>query len=214
MTAHEPQRRRGRQSAETAIKTRQTIIEAATESFSRLGYEATSVREIAQSAQLTHGTLRHHFGSKLEIWKAVADTVLDYYRAQLMPIVIAAEQEADPLHGFKQVVRAFINASYNNPVFAKLLMVETQTDNERSTHLERNFLSLHNPIGKLFERARTQCGSLQNYSNDSFFLALISLTFFPLMLPGIQSLLGDTATASPEQHVERIMGILFNDTHR
>ncbi|RLU02101.1 MAG: TetR/AcrR family transcriptional regulator, partial [Ketobacter sp.] len=157
MNANEPQRRRGRQSAETAARTRQAIIEAATECFSRQGYEATSVREIAQSAHLTHGTLRHHFGSKLEIWKAVADTVLEYYQAKLMPIMAAERikngQEPNPLQDFKQVVRAFIEASYSNPVFAKLLMGESQTDNERAAHMRNNFLSLHQPIGILFGQA-------------------------------------------------------------
>lgn len=210
MPENEPQRRRGKQSAETAAKTRQAIIDAATECFSRLGYEAASVREIAQVAQLTHGTLRHHFGGKLDIWKAVADNVLAYYQGRLMPILGEAEAAA-PLRSFKRLVQAFIEASYANPVFAKLLMSESQTDNERASYVKANFLSLHQPIGFLFARAQSECSALKGYTNDSFFLALLSLTFFPIMVPGIQSLLTDLATATPADQVQRIMSILFHE---
>ena len=219
MTTNKQQRRRGKQNAETAARTREAIIAAATECFSQVGYDATSVREIAGTARLTHGTLRHHFGSKLDIWKAVADAALEYYREQLAPILLEADQaysvgRPDSLGDFKQVVQVFIKASYSNPIFAKLLMGESQTDNERATYMRANFLSLHQPIGKLFERAQADCQALKNYTNDSFFLALLSLTFFPITQPGIHTLLGESATAHPEDQVHRIMGILFNDVHR
>lgn len=215
MPENKLQRKRGKQSAESAAITRETIIEAAIECFSRLGYGATTVREIAQTAHLTHGTLRHHFGGKLEIWKAVADTVLEYYRDKLTPIILQAQQrkadqEPDPLSDFQQVVRVFIEASYSNPMFAKLLMAESQTDNERAAYVRANFLSLHEPIGILFEQAQAHCDSLKAYTNDSFFLALLSLTFFPLTQPGIQSLLEGAVSAQPTEHAQRIMGILFN----
>ncbi|MCP5018574.1 MAG: TetR/AcrR family transcriptional regulator [Ketobacter sp.] len=201
-------KKRGKQSAESAAQTRIAIIEAATECFAQQGYEATSVREIAQAAQLTHGTLRHHFGSKLDIWKAVADTVLEHYQTRLLPTVVAAGQQQDPLHGFKQVVQTFIEVSYSNPLFAKLLMGENHTDNARSAYVKANFLSLHGPIGILFQRAQSQCEPLKQYTNDSFFMALLSLTFFPLILPGVRTLLTE-ADVSPQQQTQRIMNILF-----
>lgn len=221
MTENTPPRKRGKQSAVSAARTRETIIEAAIECFSRLGYDATSVREIAQTAHLTHGTLRHHFGGKLEIWKAVADTVLEYYRDKLTPIILQAQRQKaetrdktgtpDPLRNFKQVVRVFIEASYSNPIFAKLLMAESQTDNERADYMRANFLSLHEPIGVLFEQAQARCETLRIYNNDSFFLALLSLTFFPLTQPGIHGLLGESVSNQPAEQAQRIMGILFND---
>ncbi|MDE3721307.1 TetR/AcrR family transcriptional regulator [Nocardiopsis sp. N85] len=45
-------------------RTRQRIIEAATELFSRSGYRAVSLRDIAAQAGLTHAGLLHHFPSK------------------------------------------------------------------------------------------------------------------------------------------------------
>ncbi|MEE2729643.1 MAG: TetR/AcrR family transcriptional regulator [Pseudomonadota bacterium] len=202
-------RKRGKQSAEAAAQTRDTIIQAAIECFAQNGYEAASVREIAHLAQCTHGTLRHHFGSKLDIWKAVADTVLEHYRARLMPIASGISKAQNPLDSFRQVVRGFIEASYHDPMLAKLLMVENHGNNERADYVKANFLSLHEPIGLLFEQARAQSPQLSRYNNDTFFLTLLSLTFFPLILPGVTDLLSEAALGTADDSVERIMGVLF-----
>lgn len=206
-------RKRGKQSAEAAAHTRQEIITAATECFSRQGYEATTLRGIAQATGLTHGSLRHHFGSKLDIWRAVADTVLEHYQSHMLPILQDATQMENPLQAFKQVVQSFIRVSYSDPMLARLLMGETATDNERADYVRANFLSLHTPIGLLFERAREQCPWLNQHTNDTFFLALLSLTFFPLIVPGVQQLLDKQPGKAPQQQVERIMGILFGPVH-
>lgn len=202
-------RKRGKQSAEAAANTRQAIIIAATGCFSSQGYEATTLRGIAQAADMTHGTLRHHFGSKLDIWKAVADNVLKHYQTQMLPILQDATQMENPLAAFRRVVSAFIDASYSDPVLARLLMGESTTDNERAEYVKANFLALHTPIGELFSRAQQHNAYLTQHTNDSFFLALLSLTFFPLLLPGVQHLLPEPVTAEPERQVKRIMDILF-----
>ena len=202
-------RKRGKQSAQAAALTHDSIIQSAIERFAQKGYEATSVREIASGARCTHGTLRHHFGSKLDIWKAVADTVLEHYQQRLMPILMAASPEQDPLSSFRQVVRGFIEASYHNPMFAKLLMADNEGDPARAEYLKANFLRLHEPIGVLFEQARSQSPALARYNNDTFFLTLLSLTFFPLMLPAINDLLGDTPAMTAEHQVGHIMRVLF-----
>jgi len=52
--------------AETA-KTRQRIVEVASEAFRNRGIEATGVAEIMAAAGLTHGGFYRHFGSKDEL---------------------------------------------------------------------------------------------------------------------------------------------------
>jgi AcrR family transcriptional regulator len=44
--------------------TREAILDAALASFVRFGYDATSLREIAERAGLTHAGVLHHFSSK------------------------------------------------------------------------------------------------------------------------------------------------------
>lgn len=47
--------------------TRERILAAASQLFSRSGYEATTVKDIARECQLTDPAIYYHFGSKREI---------------------------------------------------------------------------------------------------------------------------------------------------
>ncbi|MFI7420570.1 TetR/AcrR family transcriptional regulator [Nonomuraea sp. NPDC049684] len=56
----EPTRRRGRKGE----RTRARILDSATELFSRSGFHAVSLRDIAAHAGLTHAGLLHHFPAR------------------------------------------------------------------------------------------------------------------------------------------------------
>jgi AcrR family transcriptional regulator len=77
-----------------AVDSRETIRSAAIELFARLGYEKTSLREIADRVGMTKASLYYHYPSKqallqaivaplIEQWRAVAD------RAQTLPHDVA-----------------------------------------------------------------------------------------------------------------------------
>jgi AcrR family transcriptional regulator len=52
------------------LTARTRIREAALTHFGQVGYERATVRAIAQTADVSHGMLRHHFGSKVELREA------------------------------------------------------------------------------------------------------------------------------------------------
>ena len=69
--------------AETA-KTRQRIIEVASEAIRNKGIDATGVAEIMAAAGLTHGGFYRHFGSKEElVTEAIALSRKDYLAGTL-----------------------------------------------------------------------------------------------------------------------------------
>ena len=70
---------------------------AALELYAERGVEMASVREIAQRAGVAPGLVRHHFGSKAGLTRAVDDDVLR---------LIAATLDEVPLVGTPQVVSA------------------------------------------------------------------------------------------------------------
>lgn len=206
-------KRQGRQSAESAAQTQLQVVQAATNLFADKGFDSTSLRDIAQQAQVTHGTLRHHFGSKLDVWKAVADRVLEQYQQSLMPAVMTANQAASPLHAFKNIVSAFISTSNKNPIYAKLLVQECTHNNPRSDYVKQHFLGIHILIEPLFLEAQKTNPKLEVFSNDSFFLALLSLTFFPLLLPEVTQLLSNKQDSTSIQNTEQlILNILLGDS--
>ncbi|MFC5719647.1 ScbR family autoregulator-binding transcription factor [Streptomyces gamaensis] len=56
-----------------AIRTRQTILEAAAAVFDERGYDAATISEILARAEVTKGALYFHFASKEELAHAVVD---------------------------------------------------------------------------------------------------------------------------------------------
>ncbi|WP_375748187.1 TetR/AcrR family transcriptional regulator [Vibrio sp. HN007] len=71
-------RKQGRRSAETAEATKYQILCVAAKMFCTLGYERVSLRNISESAGVSHSLIRHHFGSKEQIWYAISDKLHEY----------------------------------------------------------------------------------------------------------------------------------------
>jgi len=58
---------------EEAAKTRQDLLDAALQVFSRQGYQAARLQDIAKAAGVTRGAIYHHFGSKAELFNSLMD---------------------------------------------------------------------------------------------------------------------------------------------
>jgi AcrR family transcriptional regulator len=52
-------------------KTREEILDAAENVFSNLGYSGTSLREVADAAEVTQGSINYYFGSKYGLFEQV-----------------------------------------------------------------------------------------------------------------------------------------------
>ena len=62
-----------RRTKEEAEITKQNLLKAALEVFSRKGYAATRVEDIAKQANVTTGAIYHHFGGKSDLYIALIE---------------------------------------------------------------------------------------------------------------------------------------------
>ena len=62
-----------RRTKEDADKTRQILLDAALTAFSRKGYAAARLEDIAEAAEVTRGAIYHHFQSKAGLYLALFD---------------------------------------------------------------------------------------------------------------------------------------------
>ena len=62
-----------------AKDTKERILDAALEMFSKKGYEATNVRDITASLGIVKSGAYKHYASKEEIWNALLDRMIAYY---------------------------------------------------------------------------------------------------------------------------------------
>jgi TetR/AcrR family acrAB operon transcriptional repressor len=58
---------------EEAAQTRQSLLDAALTTFSRQGFAATRLEDVAEVAGVTRGAIYHHFGGKAELFLALIE---------------------------------------------------------------------------------------------------------------------------------------------
>lgn len=75
-----------RRTKEEADITRQRLLLAALNVFSRQGYDATRLEDIAAEAEVTRGAIYHHFGGKAELYN---EMVMEFTQ-RVMPVITEA----------------------------------------------------------------------------------------------------------------------------
>ena len=113
-------RGRGKRSAQDAANTRRNILNVAASCFAQAGFDRASVRDIAAEAGVSHGVLRHHFGSKADLWQAVMSEVFSEFQAKVAPL-LADDSTNDAAERFRRLVRGFIEVTQSpsqSPTFS------------------------------------------------------------------------------------------------
>jgi AcrR family transcriptional regulator len=101
--------------------TRLAIEDAAITLFMEQGYHATSMRQIAESAELALGGIYNHFGSKEEIFEAIIVDKHPYRK--VLPLILAAEGETmDEFLG--NAARLIIRELTSQPYYVRLMLIE------------------------------------------------------------------------------------------
>lgn len=75
------ERRVGRPASTDSPATRSAILQAARDLFAEKGYAATSTRDVAAAAGLTHGSVYHHFRTKRALFAEVVNATYDEFLA-------------------------------------------------------------------------------------------------------------------------------------
>jgi len=101
--------------------TRLAIEDAAVSLFMEQGYHATSMRQIADRADLALGGIYNHFGSKEEIFEAIIVDKHPYKK--VLPLILAAEGETmDEFLG--NAARVIIRELTSQPYYVRLMLIE------------------------------------------------------------------------------------------
>ncbi len=101
--------------------TRLAIEDAAIQLFLEQGYHATSMRQIAEHAELALGGIYNHFSSKDEIFEAI---ILDQHPyKKILPLILAVEGETAE-EFFGNAFRIVIRELGKEPEFLNLIFIE------------------------------------------------------------------------------------------
>jgi AcrR family transcriptional regulator len=95
-------RRRGKGSPALASERREHLVRLAAELFAEKGFQATTVRNIAEEAGILSGSLYHHFDSK----ESIVDEILSGFFDEIMGAYRGAvDRGADPRETLADLVR-------------------------------------------------------------------------------------------------------------
>ena len=77
----------GRRRARGSEATRQALLDAATELFGTVGFDATSVQTIVDRANVTKGGFYHHFESKQALLHEIHDRFIDSHLERMRELL-------------------------------------------------------------------------------------------------------------------------------
>lgn len=118
-------------------QTRELLLEAALQQFAANGYHGTSMRQIAETANLAVGGIYNHFASKEEILKAV---ILQYHPLNVIAPELADAQGASFESLTRDAAQRFYAAIKARPILLNIFFIELVEC--KGAHLPELFESL------------------------------------------------------------------------
>ncbi|MCX6878101.1 MAG: TetR/AcrR family transcriptional regulator [Verrucomicrobia bacterium] len=157
--------------------TRQAILDAAGEGFSRVGYAASGLGGIVARAALTKGALFHHFPDKRSLAKAWIDERLAAVIAELW---LAPLEHADSLEALRSLCRLRFNELQPGDATSALSALAAELPahpDPLGLSLEQIFEDWRGTIARLLERGKTAGRihrSIKPTAEAAFLVALIA----------------------------------------
>src|SRR6266850_2257333 len=128
-----------RREQQRAIDTRLMILDAALTEFAQRGFEAASIRRIAERTRLQHPLVTYHFKSKLILWRAAAEHAF-------AEIKTAWDRQAPPdlelpaIERVREEYRTFLRFTLMYPDFHHFMLRESHPHNPRLAWLAKTIL--------------------------------------------------------------------------
>ena len=195
-----------------AEKTKLNIIKSAAKIFADKGYDGASIRIITENLGISHGMIRHHFGTKEDLWIAVIDYLINQFAIRQIP---PREQmdDIDPVQLLKSYIRNFITMSARYPELGQIILKEGGKKGKRLNYILAYAMPLHRQIDPVFYAAQRK-GLLSRYNPDTFFLLIVAAGAAPIALSPLTDAFCGGEILSPEgiqKHANLVIATLFND---
>ncbi|MBE9006308.1 TetR/AcrR family transcriptional regulator [Fortiea sp. LEGE XX443] len=132
--------------------TKQQILDAAEQEFSRHGLNGARMSAIANLAQVTTATVHYYFENKENLYRAVLQRPIDEVQATLGQLNF---EGLSPEEALKQIIRIAIANEAKNPQ-RQMLWFQESSQNQGIYFQECNVLSLHEHLLKVLELGMAQ----------------------------------------------------------
>ena len=167
-----------RRTKDNAEETRYTLLKTAVEVFNKKGFSATRLEDIATAAGVTRGAIYHHFGNKVELYKAIAIENKNIVNKETNKIFEANED--DPINAiissFRMILNKLVNDSFfrdfeqllfKTPLLDELKDVNNQFKDEIKEAIDK--------IAESFKKGKEKKVIRENADPEAFAVSLISM---------------------------------------
>jgi AcrR family transcriptional regulator len=174
-TAARRERPRKRAEQQRSIETRASILNAAIAEFAERGFEAASIRAIADRLGLQHPLITYHYRSKDILWRAAAEHAFAQIRTA-WDMSAPEESDLSPLARLRREYAALFRYTVAFPEFHRFMRQETLTNNPRLTWVAEAVLAplLGRLLPQIVEAQRQ--GLLPSVDPILFHYMMVSLT--------------------------------------
>lgn len=164
----------------TGPERRQQIIGAATEVFSRHGFQGTTMRQLARRAGISEAMIYHHFPSKEALYDAILEKKIEDSKHLFFPVdAVHAKQDRTVL---KTIVGNFLHHQSVDNSFMRMLLFSGLEGHE----LGRKFV--YGPMQEFFDflggylENRMTEGALKPFGGQVGARLLIGMVFYFTLL--------------------------------
>lgn len=172
-----------RRTKEEAEGTRKKLLKTGLKVFREKSYAATRLSDIAKAAGVTRGAIYHHFGSKSEMFKAIAIEHRDMF-TKLFEDLNRNEND-NPVDALKKMVSSIFEKLDNDKYFRYFMEIMAKTDMKKEIPeiaeiFGNNKFEGHNNLVTMIERGKEK-GLIRKDLDTSLFAFFIISSLFGIM---------------------------------
>ena len=190
---------------ERGDRTAQALLAAARTAFSRGGYAAASVRDIARAAGVNPALVRYHFGSKEGLYRKVIDEAMSGLRTRLLA---AFHQAGAPRERIHRVIGAYLDHLAQERDFPRLIQRALLNNDPHLRRVAHEYLhplvdTLRPFVGR---RVASSLGSLEEVIVSVFGAIIAPFLYEPLLNDLFRrDVLSPAALKRRRRHIESLV---------
>lgn len=153
-----------------AIKTKQSIIEAASILFNTKGYKATSLRDITKSTQLTKGAIYRHFKDKSELEKETLTYMCNILKGDLRERIKAQPDTQSKLDSIMQYFKEYsVSPPFVGGCPLMNAAIESDDTDPKLKQVAKNIiLNLHHTIVTILDNGKKHGNVKDDFDSVGF----------------------------------------------
>ncbi|TVR41253.1 MAG: TetR/AcrR family transcriptional regulator [Bacteroidia bacterium] len=159
--------------------TEKKIFDAATELFLEKGVDRTSVREIANKAEINLALMNYYFRSKENLFDTIFSSLVKKNSEELIRIL---NSDLELFEKIEQYVEVYIEMLSENPLLVSFVMAILHRSRERITEMKAisSLYATDQFTKQLLDEAKK--GNIRRTDPTHFFVDMLSLIAFPFAI--------------------------------